>query len=213
MCIFEIQYLYGKSSSSTLLSIPNEVIHICDCPALLMQIVCKVPREWVKSKFLCQDADVMYLADKCIVVECFVHEKFSWRRKVLWQNHGHWKWTRVWCWQSALVVEFYVKNISDRLDPLRKSVSFDVFFPCPTSGILFTRIHNNANVLVPWIWDRFPVFWALAQNISQFYITYYIEITCHYMATWSTQKLWIRAVARWVSWERPWKSSCCKLAL
>ena len=48
-----------------------------------------------------------------------------------------------------------------------------------------------------WVWDRFPVFWALAQKISQFYITYYIEITCHYMATWSVQKLWIRAVARW----------------
>ena len=50
---------------------------------------------------------------------------------------------------------------------------------------------------MPWVWDRFPVFWALAQKISQFYITYNIEITCHYMATWSVQKLWIRAVARW----------------
>ena len=49
---------------------------ICGCPALLMQkileIVCRIPREWVKSKFLRQDADVMSLADKCIVVGCFV---------------------------------------------------------------------------------------------------------------------------------------------
>ena len=36
------------------------------------EIVCRVPREWVKSKFLWQDADVMSLADKCIVVGCFV---------------------------------------------------------------------------------------------------------------------------------------------
>ena len=49
---------------------------ICGCPALLMQkhgeIVCRVHREWVKSKFLWQDADVMSLADKCIVVGYFV---------------------------------------------------------------------------------------------------------------------------------------------
>ena len=31
-----------------------------------------VPREWVKSKFLCRDADVMSHEDKCIVVGCFV---------------------------------------------------------------------------------------------------------------------------------------------
>ena len=34
------------------------------------EIVCRVPRELVKSKFLCQDADVMSLADKCAVVGC-----------------------------------------------------------------------------------------------------------------------------------------------
>ena len=37
----------------------------------IREIVCRVPREWVKSKFLCHDADVMSLADKCIVVGCF----------------------------------------------------------------------------------------------------------------------------------------------
>ena len=31
-----------------------------------------VPRERIKSKFLCQDADVMPIVDKCIVVGCFV---------------------------------------------------------------------------------------------------------------------------------------------
>ena len=31
--------------------------------------------------------------------------------KVLWQHQGHWKWTRVWCWLSALVVEFYQRIV------------------------------------------------------------------------------------------------------
>ena len=38
-------------------------------------------------------------------------------------------------------------NVGDRLDPLRKSVNFDVFFLCPPSGILFTYIHDNVKVL------------------------------------------------------------------
>ena len=40
-------------------------------------IFCRVPREWVKSKFLWQDADVMSLADKCIVVGCFVRGDYD----------------------------------------------------------------------------------------------------------------------------------------
>ena len=53
-------------------------------------------------------------------------------------------------------------------------------------GILFTYIRDNDKVLlVPWLWDRAPVFLALAQKISQFYITYYIENICHCVATWS----------------------------
>ena len=31
----------------------------------------------IKSKFLYQDADVTYLADKCIVVTCFVFGKYE----------------------------------------------------------------------------------------------------------------------------------------
>ena len=89
------------------------------------------------------------------------------------------------------------KNVGDQIDPLRKSVNFGVFFLCPPSGILFTCIHNNEKVLVSWMWDRFPVFWALAQTIPQFSITYYLEIASHYTDTWSVHKLWIRAVARW----------------
>ena len=49
---------------------------ICGCPVLLMQkireIVWRVPRKWVKTKLLCQDADVILFADECIVVWCVV---------------------------------------------------------------------------------------------------------------------------------------------
>ena len=79
----------------------------------IRKIVRRVPVEWIKSYFLCHDADVhvMSLADKCIVVGCFVFGdndktlmetgKFSDNIRVT--ENG-----RVSCWQSALFVAFYV---------------------------------------------------------------------------------------------------------
>ena len=86
LCIFGIQYMYGKSSSSSLVSIPNEVrtdlwlSSTSDTERSVRlyvgfpgsELSPGVPREWVKSKCLWQDADVISLADKCIVVGCFV---------------------------------------------------------------------------------------------------------------------------------------------
>ena len=68
--------LCNKSSSSSLVSIPNEVmtdlwLSSTSDAEKFRDIVCRVHREWVKSKLLCQDADVT-LADKCIVIGCFV---------------------------------------------------------------------------------------------------------------------------------------------
>ena len=77
------------------------------------------------------------------------------------------------------------QNIGDRLNALGKSVDFDILFLGPPSGILLTRVHDDIKILMPWKWDRFPVFRALAQNIFQFLVTDDTEITCHYMATWS----------------------------
>ena len=117
LCIFGIQYMYGRSSSSSLVSIPNEVrtdlwLSSTSDAEKSVRLYVGFPRERVKSKFLWQDADVMSLADKCIVVGCFVcwdYDKILMETgKFSEQHQGHWKWTRVWCWQSALVVEFYV---------------------------------------------------------------------------------------------------------
>ena len=72
LCIFGIQYMYGKS----LVSIPNEVR--TDLWLSGTSDAEKSARLYVGfqgselSKFLCQDADVMSLADKCIVIGCFV---------------------------------------------------------------------------------------------------------------------------------------------
>ena len=43
----------------------------------ICKIVCRVPRKRVKSKFLCQDADVIPLADKCIVARRFVCRNYD----------------------------------------------------------------------------------------------------------------------------------------
>ena len=43
----------------------------------IYKIVCRVPRKRVKSKFLYQDADVILLADKCIVVRSFVCRNYD----------------------------------------------------------------------------------------------------------------------------------------
>ena len=136
--------------------------------------------------------------------------------KILWQHQGHWKWTCVY----MVLTECFSRRILrlrtsalDVIHPERVSTSTFSFF----AHRLAYSSHASmimSNVLVSCLWDRFPVFWAVAQKISQFYITYYIEITCHYKATWSVQKLWIRAVARWgILGLRRWKSSCCNVAL
>ena len=53
-CIFGIQYMYCKSSSSSLVSIPNEVrtdlwLSSTSDAEKIREIVCRVPRAWDKS--------------------------------------------------------------------------------------------------------------------------------------------------------------------
>ena len=77
------------------------------------------------------------------------------------------------------------QNIGDRPNPLGKGVDFDILFLGRPSGILLTRVHDDIKILLSWKWERFPIFWALAQKISQLLVTDYVEITCHYKSTWS----------------------------
>ena len=95
------------------------------------------------------------------------------------------------------------------------STSTSSFFAHP---LAYSSPCSHASMIIQKLWCHeyetgSLYFGPLTQKISQFYITYYIDITCHYMATWSVQKLWIRSVARLGILGKIWKSSCCKLVL
>ena len=94
-----------------------------------------------------------------------------------------------------------------------KEYRLRIFIHRQPPGIHLTCIHDKAKVLVPWILDSFPVFRFFAKKISQFCITFYIEIACHYIATWSERKCESEQLQGGGSLERPWKSRCCNLAL
>ena len=155
LCAPGIQYMYGTSSSSSLVSIPNEVrtdLSLSSASdAKKIVDVCMVPREWVKSKFLCQDADVMSLADKCIVIGCFVCGDYD--KIIMETEQGHWKWTRVWCWQSALN--------SRRI--LMKTENFSVF--------------RLIEIVILWVYYTIPFgfslfwhFWASMFNFWNYFV-------------------------------------------
>ena len=111
LSICGIQYMYGKSSSSSLASIPNEVrtdlwssstsgvensvkLHVGSQGMSYVQV--PLSRCW--SNVSCRQ---MY---SCWML-CLrgLWQNYHGDGKVLWRHQGHWKWTCVWCWQSALV--------------------------------------------------------------------------------------------------------------
>ena len=134
---------------------------ICCCPTLLMQkicqIVCRVSTRWMESNFLDQDVDVVFLANKSIVIRCFVGRKpgtitkFSWRRKVHEQHQGHEKWTRIWCWQNVSDVGFFVLPLHWSIKSFRKECRVRHPLSWPIAWHTF-HIHDNIKVLVPWKW-------------------------------------------------------------
>ena len=118
----------------------------------ICEIVCRVPRKRVKSKFLYQDADVILLADKCIFVRSFVCGNYD---KVLMETGKFSDNLRVT--ENGLVSgvnrafkssNSTIQNICDQLNPLGKSVDFDILFLDPPSCILLTRVHDDIKILV-----------------------------------------------------------------
>ena len=107
----------------------------------------------MKSTFLYQDVDVVYLTDKGIIVRCFVCRNYD---KVLMETGELCDNIRVT--KNGLVFgvdrmfqssDSAFKHITDRLNPFRKSVEFDILFLRPPSGVRFACIHDNVKVLVP----------------------------------------------------------------
>ena len=179
---FVLIWIFSKGSENRFV-----VVHYFWCRKI-STIVCRVPRKRVQSKFLYQDAGVIRLADKYIVVRSYVCRNYN---KVLMETGKFSDNLRVT--KNGLVsgvdralksLNSTFQNIGDRLNPLGKSFDFDIIFLRLLSGILLTRVHDDIKILVPWKWDRFPVFRTLAQNIFQFLVSDDTEITCHFMATW-----------------------------
>ena len=99
----------------------------------------------MKSKFLYQDVDVVSLADKGIVVRCFVCRNND---KVLMETGKLCDNIRVT--KNGLVsgVDRKFKS-SDSAFTHITDLEFDVLFLRPPSGVRFACIHDNVEVLVP----------------------------------------------------------------
>ena len=113
----------------------------------ICKIVWRVPRKRVMSKFLYQDVDVILFADKCIVVRSFVCRNYD---KVLMETGRFSDNLRVT--ENGLVsgVDRAFKssnstfqNIGYQLNPLGKSVDFDILFLGPPSGILLRLLTRH----------------------------------------------------------------------
>ena len=108
----------------------------------------------MESKFLDQDVDVVSLANKGIVIGCFVGRNYN---KILMETGKLTDNIRVTknglgsgvdrMFQSSDSA-FY--HFTDRLNPFGKSVELDILFLGPLPGICVTCIHDNIKVLVPW---------------------------------------------------------------
>ena len=184
----------------------------------IIAIVCRVPREWVKSKFLWQDADGMSLADKCIGLDALsagTMTKFSWRRASSLTTSGSLKMV------SCLVL---TECFSRRILRFRTS-AIDLIHServlTSTSSFFAHRLaySSHASMIMPkFLCHEYETGSCILSPCSK-------DLSVlHYVLYWDH-----RSVAIWPhgayrncksqqlqggrSWERPWKSSCCKLVL
>ena len=122
----------------------------------ICQIVCRVSRKWMESKFLDQDVDVVSLANKGIVIGCFVGRNYN---KILMETGKLTDNIRVTknglgsgvdgMFQSSDSA-FY--HFTDRLNPFGKSVELDTLFLGPLPGICFTYFLKGLDALRTDIW-------------------------------------------------------------
>ena len=158
----QIELLYSEGSEDRLVVVQHfwcrKTSHIV--------CTCRVSRKWMESNFLDQDVDVVSLANKCIVIRCFVSRNYN---KILMETGKLTDNIRVKKNGIGSGVDRMFKSsdsafyhITDRLNPFGKSAELDILFLCPLPGIRFTCINDNIKVLVPWKRDRFPKFRAFA---------------------------------------------------
>ena len=108
----------------------------------------------MESKFLDQDVDVLSLANKCLVIGCFVGRNYN---NILMETGKLTDNIRVTKNGFGYGVDRMYKSsdsafhhFTDRLNPFGKRVEFDIICLGPLPGIRFTSIHDiNITVLVP----------------------------------------------------------------
>ena len=127
----------------------------------ICQIVCRISRKWMESKFLDQDVDVVSLANKGIVIGCFFsrnYNKIFMETGKLTGTSGSQKWTRIWCWQNVSVVGFCVLPI-DLIHSERVSSSTSFFYP-----IVWHTRHMH-----PWYWWALRIVREKGRDLTQSY--------------------------------------------
>ena len=123
----------------------------------ICQIVCRVSRKWMESKFLDQGVDVVSLASKGIVIGCFFGRNYD---KILMETGKLTDKIRVTkngpgsgvdrIFQSSDSAFYHFTN---RLHPFGKSVEFDILFL--GNCLAYT---SHASMIISKV--RFPEFWA-----------------------------------------------------
>ena len=107
----------------------------------------------MESKFLDRDVNVVSLANKGVIIGCFVGRNYN---KILIETGKLTDNIRVTKNGLRSAVDRMFKSsdsafnhIIDRLNPFGKRVEFDILFLGPFPVIRFTCIHDNIKVLVP----------------------------------------------------------------
>ena len=104
----------------------------------------------MESKFLDQDVDVVFLANKGIVIWNFVCRNFN---KILMETGKLMDITKNGLGSGVDRMfkssESVFNHMTNRLYPFGKSVEFNILFLGPLPSIHCTCIHDNIKVLVP----------------------------------------------------------------
>ena len=202
---FVLIWIYSKGSENRFV-----VVQHFWCRKIC-KIVCRVPRKRVKSKFFYQDADVIILADKCIVVRSFVRRNYD---KVLMETGKFSDNLRVT--EDGLVsgVDRAFKssnptfqNIGDRLNPLGKSVDFERLAYSSHASMMILKFwcHENETGSLYFGDLRKTSFRFWLRTILRSPVTIW-----PYGAYRNSESQQEQGVG---FWERPSKSFCCRLAL
>ena len=141
----------------------------------ICQIVCRVSRKWMESKFLDQDVDVVSLASKGIVIGCFFGRNYD---KILMETEkltDKIRVTKNGLWSGVDRIfqssDSAFSHFTNRLHPFGKSVEFDILFLgnclayASHASMIISKVWCHEMIQVPWIWAFETVLFLWKYNI------------------------------------------------